>query len=267
MKRWVPKVVQNYFKHDGFYLATHISFCALLSLIPLILISVAIVGFLLGSSHDVYDQLVAAISDLLPKGKSIITHSLKEVVGQPHSFGLLGIGILIFIATLLFGAIERALDVVFEATKSRNFFHSRLLAVSLTGIISLFFFLPSTADLLTKGLTRYGFHFPLGDYIRGPLFFLIFAFFAFVLVVKIIPNHTIRLRYASIGGLIFAVSILVAKQIFRWYMLRAFDNYNLIYGSLTALVILLLWIYYVSNILLLSAEIVALLQLKVRRFL
>lgn len=260
MKRWLPTVLQNYFKHDGFYLATHISFCAILSLIPLILISVSITGFLLGSSQTVYQQILDAITSLLPQGKEFLIANLNEVVGQRHSLGVLGVVILLFIATLLFGGIERGLDVVFGASKSRNFFHSRLVAIGLIGVVSLFFFLPTAADLLTRSLARFGFLFPLGDILKGKIFFFFFSFFAFVLVVFMIPNHYVRLRYVTVGGLFFALGILIAKQIFRWYILRSFAQYNLIYGSLTALVLLLLWIFYVSNILLLSAEIVAYLQ-------
>lgn len=251
---------RNFFHHDCLYLATHISFCALLSMIPLLLIVFSIVGFVLGSSHDVYQQLLSGISEFLPQAKGFLVANLKEVVGQRHFSGLFGIFLLIFFATLLFGAIERALDLIFEAEKRRNFLHSRLLAVVLIVIISLFFFLPTAADILTRLLTRFGFHFPLGDWIRGPVFFFLFAYLAFVLIVTVIPHHQVRLRYALLGGLVFSVGIIVAKQIFRWYMLRAAEQYNVIYGSVTAFVLLLLWIYYCSNILLLAAELVAVFQ-------
>lgn len=256
----ITEILKNFFKHDGLYLATHISFCALLSLIPLILISFSIVGSLLGSSQEVHRELVAAIADLLPQGKELLTANLNEVVGHHRSFGVWGAGILIFIATLLFGAIERALDIVFESEKSRNFFHSRFVAIGLIGTISLFFFLPTVADFLTRSLTQFGFHFPLGEILRGKTFFFLFAFFAFLLIVVVIPHHRVRFRYASLGGLFFATGIFLAKIIFRWYMLRAFDQYNIIFGSLTALVLLLLWLYYSSNILILAAEMVASLQ-------
>lgn len=253
-------IFRNFFHHDCLYLATHISFCALLSVIPLLLIVFSIVGFALGSSHDVYQQLVGGIAEFLPQAKDFLLRNLRELVGQRHFSGIFGIFLLIFFATLLFGAIERALDRVFEAEKRRNFFHSRLMAVLLIVVISLFFFLPTAADIFTRLLARFGFHFPLGDWLRGPAFFFLFAYVAFVLIVTVIPHHQIRLRYAALGGLFFSAGIIIAKQIFRWYMLRAFEQYNVIYGSVTAFVLLVLWIYYCSNILLFSSEIVALLQ-------
>lgn len=253
-------IVRNYFRHEGFYLASHISFCALLSMIPLLLIVFSVAGFALGTSHDVYQQLVSGITDFLPQAKDFLVRNLRELVGQRHFSGIFGVFLLFFFATLLFSAIERALDQIFEAEKRRNFFHSRLIAVILIAFISLFFFLPTAADIFTRALNRFGFHFPLSEWIRGPAFFFLFAYVAFGLIVVVIPHHQVRLRYAAFGGLVFAAGIILAKQIFRWYMLRAFYQYNVIYGSVTAFVLLLLWIYYCANILLFASEIVAYFQ-------
>lgn len=258
--KWFVTILRNYLRHDGFYLSSHISFCALLSMIPLLLIVFSVAGFALGTSHGVYQQLVGGIGDFLPQAKDFLVQNLREVVGQRHFSGIFGLCLLLFFATLLFGAIERALDRIFEAERSRNFFHSRLIAIILIAFISLFFFLPTAADIFTRTLNRFGFHFPLSEWIRGPAFFFLFAYVAFVLVVVVIPHHRVRIRYAAFGGLVFALGIIIAKQIFRWYMLRAFGQYNVIYGSVTAFVLLLLWIYYCSNILLFVSEIVATLQ-------
>ncbi|MBI4126723.1 MAG: YihY/virulence factor BrkB family protein, partial [Deltaproteobacteria bacterium] len=66
--------------------------------------------------------------------------------------------------------------------------------------------------------------------------------------------------YAAIGGVIFAGGIALAKFLFRWYMVVAFTRYNIIYGSLTAVVLFVVWIYYVSVILLMATEAAAVLQ-------
>lgn len=254
------KFFRDFFQHDCPYLATHISFCALLSLIPLLLIVFSLVGFVLGSRDLVYQQIVSGIGDFLPQAKDFLVQNLQEVVGGRHFSGLFGLFLLIFFATLLFGAIERALDKIFEAEKSRNFFHSRLVAIGLIVFISFFFFLPTAADILTRSLQRFGFNFPLGEMLRGKAFFFLFSYLAFVLIVVVIPHHKVRLRYALAGGSVFAVGLVMAKQIFRWYMFRAFEQYNVIFGSVTAFVLLLLWFYYTSVILLFASEIVAHLQ-------
>lgn len=262
MIRAISQVFKNFFKHDCLYLATNISFCALFSLIPLTLIVFAIVGFVLGSSQGVYHQLLHGIDDWLPHIKTFLAGNVREVVGERHSFGIWGVVLLIFFATLFFRALERAFNVIFEADKSRNFFYSQFLSVSLIVMISFFFFMPTAADLLTRSLSRFSFIFPLGDIFRGKVFFILFSYLSFVLIILFVPHHRIKFRYAALGGVIFALGLFIMKQIVRWYMFRALDEYNLIFGSLTAYVLLLLWVYYVSNILLFAAEWVAYLQLR-----
>lgn len=258
----MKRLIQNFIKHDCYYHATHISFCTLLSVVPLILITVSVVGFLLGSSQDVFDQLVRGITDLIPQGKGFLLANLNQIVGSRHSVGVLGLVVLLFIATILFGALERSLNSIFEADKHRNFFQSRLAAIGLIGMISLFFFLPTMADLLGRGAHRLGFDVPLGTIFRGKLFFMLFAMTSFVMLIKIIPSHRILFKNAFAGGLFFAFAIVVARKLFHLYLGYSFQHYNVIYGSLTALVMLLLWIFYVSNILLFSAEVVAHLQFR-----
>lgn len=256
----MKQLIRNFVKHDCYYHATHIAFCTLLSIVPLILITVSIVGFLLGSSQEVFTQLVRGVTDLIPQGKEILLANLNQVVGSRHSVGVIGLVVLLFSATILFGALERALDAVFETTRKRNFFHSRLVAIGLIGMISFFFFLPTVADLMSRGLHTIGMNLPIGDILRGKFFFTLFALSAFVMVVKVIPNRVVGFRYAVAGGLVFSVAIAVVRKLFHLYLAYSFQHYNVIYGSLTALVMLLLWIFYVSNILLFSAETTAWLQ-------
>lgn len=256
----IVAIIKNFRRHENFYLSTHIAYCALLSMIPLLLIVFSVVGFVLGTSHTLHEQMVEGIADFLPLAKDFLTRNLEEVVVARHFSGLFGVFLMVFFATLLFSAVERALDKVFETERRRNFLHSRLLAIFLIIVISFLFFLPTVADLLTRLMVRYGFHFPLGDLLRGKIFFILFTYLAFVLVVMLVPHHRVRLRYALFGGFLFASGIFLAKLFFRWYMLRAFAQYNVIFGSVTAFVLLLLWIYYCVNILLLSAEVVAYFQ-------
>jgi membrane protein len=70
----------------------------------------------------------------------------------------------------------------------------------------------------------------------------------------------VYIRYAMVGGVIFSVGIGVAKFLFSWYLGFAMTRYNVIYGSLTAVILTVVWIYYMSVVLLFSAEIVSELQ-------
>ena len=86
-----------------------------------------------------------------------------------------------------------------------------------------------------------------------------FSFCMIFLVYKIIPNKKIRVKAAFQATLFTALLWESAKHFFGWYVLRL-KGFTVIYGSLSALVIFVLWIYYSAAILFLGGEVAALLE-------
>ena len=260
--KFIRGVIKSFFEDDCLNLAANISFCALLSIIPIGMVMVSIAGYFLGGSEDAFQQIVALATEALPVGRQEFTENLQSILDQRSSLGIVGVFVLIFISTILVASIERALDVIFGTEKRRNFFHSRLLGIALIFGVTLLFSLPIMAQILEASLKRFGFDFPLSELMSGKTFSFIVAFLAYLITVVIIPNRKVFLRYALFGGIFFAAGIAAAKFIFRWYMVFALQRYNIIYGSLTAVVLLVVWIYYLTVLMLLSAELVAAMQSK-----
>lgn len=260
--KFIGSIIRSFFKDDCLNLAANISFCALLAIIPVAMMIVSIAGYFLGGSEEAVNKIVAMSSNILPVGKELFAANLQSIMDQRSSLGIIGVVFLVFISTILTGSIEHSFDTVFKAVKRRNFFHSRLLGVALIFWITLLFSLPTMAQILEGLLEGYGFNFPLSEFMIGKAFFFVVAFFAYIMTVVIIPNHKVYFRYAAVGGIFFAVGLGVAKFIFRWYMFFAMQRYNIIYGSLTAVVLLIVWIYYLAVVALLSAELVSALQEK-----
>ncbi len=261
----IRNLAKSYHEHDCFNLAANLSFFAILSLIPLLMITVSIAGYVMGSSQTLFSQIVSTVTDVLPKGSDEFASNLSKIVAGRSQVGGAGVVFLIFAASLLFTSLENAFDRIFQIEKRRNFFHSRLLSVALIfGGIAVIF-LPTLVGLFEAALHRFGIVVPLSDLAQNRFFYGLLLVAAFVLAVKIIPNHNVCLKFAIPGGIFFAVGIVVAKYLFRLYIGVAFDRFNVIYGSLTVLVVSVLWIYYLSNVLLLAGELVAVLQRKYAR--
>lgn len=258
--RIIGKILKSFFDDDCFSLSANIAFCALLAIVPLTMIMVSIAGYILGSSAAVFQEIANGIVGVLPIGKEEFIANIKSLMEQRSSLGIVGVVFLVFIATILVGSIERAFDTVFRSVKRRNFFHSRLIGIALIFLITLLFFIPTMARVLEGLLNRYGFNFPLSAFLTADVFFFFVSFLAFIIGTVVIPNQKVYARYAVIGGIVFAAGIGIAKFIFRWYMGIAITRYNVIYGSFTAVVLFIVWTYYLANVLLLSAEVVAQIQ-------
>ncbi|HPQ81686.1 MAG TPA: YihY/virulence factor BrkB family protein [bacterium] len=258
--RSVGNIFKSFWRDDCLNLAENIAFGALLAVIPIGMMMVSITGYFLRGSEEAFNSVVAMATNVLPVGRDMFVANLESILSKRSSLGIVGIGSLVFIATLLTSSIERSLDIVFKAVRRRNFFHSRLLGIALIFWITLLFSLPTMAQVLEGILARTGFIFPLSELMGGKAFFVFVAFLAYVMTVVVIPNPKVYIRYACVGGVVFALGLGVAKLLFRWYMLFSVNRYNVIFGSLAVAVLFVVWVYYLSVLLLFTAELVAELQ-------
>jgi CRP-like cAMP-binding protein len=78
----------------------------------------------------------------------------------------------------------------------------------------------------------------------------------FTVVYKLIPTKKVSLTEAVITSAIFSALMEVAKQFFAWYIAN-YTRYNIIFGSLEAVVILVIWVFYMALILLFCAELIS----------
>jgi membrane protein len=81
----------------------------------------------------------------------------------------------------------------------------------------------------------------------------------FLLIYKIIPNNRIHMKSAALTALFTGLLWEMAKHLFSWYIVHLAE-YSIFYGSLSTLVIFVLWVFYSSIILVLGAEIVFFLE-------
>ena len=171
--------------------------------------------------------------------------------------GALSIVILFWGASSMFSAISVAINRAWDIRRYRRSFLIRkagelgmvsgigilfLLSLGTSAIISIVFRalnLPA-ADLIIVNLGS-----------RLVAFLLILA--VFLLLYKLIPNTRTYWRYIWPGALLAAVLFEIARTLFIFYINNV-ANYQLIYGSIASIIVLLVWIYYSAFIMILSAE-------------
>lgn len=260
MKKYFLDIAKTLKSHDLFNLSASISYFAILSLIPLSMIFISALGHVAGAGAVVVHQIADNLTNVVPGARDIFLTNIEKLVRRKSPVGWLGIGFLLLISTVLFSSLEKAFNKIFGSERKRNFFHSRFLAVVVIFGFLLLLCLPSAIGLFEAILVKYGYSVPLSSYISGKPFFVVFGILSYVVAITIIPNRRVYLRYAFVGAVLYTVGIALAKYLFHWYLGMAFDKYNIIYGSLTAMILTVVWIYYLTFILLLSAEVVAYLQ-------
>jgi membrane protein len=243
---------------NGFFLSSGITFNILINLIPFILLLLALVGTYLYNDQEVLDHIHAYLRDSVPAFDPKIMSNLTNVIQNRQIVGILGFIGLLWFSTWVFGSLRIALNTVFRVEKSRGIFRGigiDLLMIILAGILlfvslilsSLVTFLQSYQGPITVAI---------GPTVQWALKYVVpflLTFCMFFLIYKIIPNKKIHFKSALQAALFAGVLWELAKHLFGWYVAHL-AQYSIFYGSLSTVVIFVLWVYYSSMILVVGAE-------------
>lgn len=250
-----------FLRNDCLTSAAAISFYAFFSLIPLMFVMTAGVGFLIGSRPDLQERIIGMVRESVPYLSSRFIDDLKELSLNWKTFGWVGLVTLVSGAELVMGASAKALMRIFETEHKFGFFRKKV--INLLGVL-----LAILASLSSIALTAASYYleaievdiFGLG-YIYT--FFIIFltrfvAPFLLVsgiiaVVFRLLAGPNLNIRCAFFGSALFTVLWELAKQLFAVYVAN-FQSYNKFYGSIGTLMILLMWIFYSANIFLFAAS-------------
>lgn len=256
--------IRNYRANGNTNQAAAIALYALLSIIPLFILTLLMVGSIFSANPEIEERLIEEIRQFFPSFSGALLSQLGQIQGKKEVLGWVGIISLIWFSAMIFGAIETALNMIFRSRIYRNYFISKLLAIAMipmgwaigvaSVVITYVAAILAEQPMLGEIWTLY---FPAlhGIFIRYLLPYLVTVVFC-TIVYKVIPTAEIDLKSALIGGVVFSVLVEIAKQFFTWYIAR-YTRYNIIFGSLEAVVILVLWVFYIALILLFCAELIS----------
>jgi len=243
---------------NGFFLSSGITFNILINLIPFILLLLALVGTYLYNDQEVLNHIRAYFRDVAPAVDPKIMGNLMDLIQNRQMVGILGFVGLLWISTWVFGFLRIALNIVFRVEKSRGMLRGigiDLLMILLVGILLLVSMILSSVVTFLQG---YQGRIPvaIGPTIQWILKYLLpffLTFYMFFLIYKIIPNKKVYFTSALQAALFTGLLWELAKHLFAWYVVYLAE-YSFFYGSLSTLVIFVLWVYYSSTILVVGGE-------------
>ena len=240
--------------------AAAIALYAILSIIPLFILTILMAGQFFGSHPQIQREIIDGIRGLHPYFSGDLLAQLGQIDEKWQVLGWVGIISLIWFSTMIFGAIETAFTLIFRSKSYRNYIVSKLLAIAMIptgwaiGVASVgvtyIAAILAQQPMIFKGefLIIHGFMF------RTVIPYLVTVVF-FTIVYKVIPPVKVRLGTALAASAFFSALMEVAKQFFTWYVSH-YTRYNVIFGSLETVVILVIWVFYVALILLFCAELI-----------
>lgn len=263
---FVKGALQRFSRDRGALAAAAVSFYLLLSMIPLLLLLISVAAFFvspqqaLGAARGLTSSVGAGV------GGAIQSQVLSVV---QHRGVLTGISLLVglWAGSQVFAFIEMALNQILEAKEDRSFFVQRGLALLMVIIIGILMVITVALGYLVHLLGRVSL--PLiGKISELPwivtalisiLLPILLITLVFLIIYRVLPAKKLPLRVLAVGALTAGILWVIVSQLFSWYTANI-ANYSVLYGSLGGLILLLLWFNYSSQIMLLGAEVSAVLQ-------
>ena len=261
----LDQIGKRFSAHNIYLSAAGIAFNILLYFIPLLMIAIFVSTYFLDNTTTI-NTIENLIFNLLPRNEQtydFFLSILKEInnleAGRTAS-GIIGAITLLWISSTFISSIRSGLDRVFEIKTTKIFVIYKLKDVGVAfGTPILLIIYAVSVPLLTYILSMFNQFLPqfmqsVWLKIGINLFSFLFTLGVFFLAYEYIPSKTIKRRISLYSSLISGILVVAARLIFGWYLTTT-SRYGTLYGAYAAIVSIAVWIYYLSFIILFSAEI------------
>lgn len=257
------QLVKRIRAHDLPGRAAQLSYYFLLALFPLLIFVSAIVGRLFAQERDLYFHMVSYLQNVMPPSAfELLSSTLREItqdaVGGKITFGLM---VSLWIASSGMEAIIEGLNVAYDVPEARVWWRRRLVAIALTVCLGVLVAAAVFLILVSNGMAD-----ALGGYV--PAFEqigrlsttvqwgigILFLILALSLVFRFAPNLKHPRWEANLPGAIATVVFWLGASAILNFYLRTPGSFDRTYGSLGAVIVLLIWLYVSGAAVLVGGE-------------
>jgi len=258
------RIVQRINDDEIFGRAAQLSYYFLLALFPLLLVLINLLGYLAQEGTGFRAKLIAYLGAVMPGSAVTLVHTTLDEISASSGSGKLSLGLLaaLWAASNGMGAISQTLNIAYEVRETRSWWKVRLISVFLTVALSVLI-VSALAIVLYGGSIgdvlagKYGFSqffTTVWNILQWPIA-LGFVLITFNLIYNFAPNvRREQRRWFSVGANVGVGLWLLISFGFRIY-LHYFDSYSVTYGSLGALIVLMLWFYLTGVAILIGGEV------------
>jgi len=261
----LKQTAQEWIEDKAPQLGAALAYYAVFSLAPLIVVLLAIVGFLFRNDPaGAWNRLTEQMGYFLDRSAVEMVRGIAANAAQPAKSAvatIIGIALALFGAGGVFGQLQDALNTIWEVKPKpgagiAGFLRTRFLSFAMVGGVCFLLLVSLVIESLLKGFSHY-----VQSIVPGGIVIALVAYWVFDLaliillfawIFKYLPDAKIQWRDVWIGAALTAVLFAVGKWALGLYL--GSGSAASAYGAASSLISLLLWVYYSSQILLFGAE-------------
>lgn len=241
--------------------AGYLTYSTMLAIVPLIMVVFSVFSAF-PVFNEVTDELKTFIfNNFAPSASDTVGQYIDEFVTNSKQMSAIGIISLVAIALMLINSVDRTLNSIWHDSSTRPLVFSIAIywliltfgplligaSIGVSTYVSAY-----VTEIIDSDLTL-----PFGLKILSFVPFLL-TWLIFTLIYAVVPNKKVKMSHSAAGALVAAFFFTLGKQAFTWYI-TTFPSYQLIYGAMATLPIMLLWIQLSWVVVLLGAQLSAVL--------
>lgn len=245
-------------------LGAALAYYTVFSLAPLVLVLLAIFGFIYGGSDQAREKIIDQLRYLVDANGLKVIQDIANNAAQPKAgimAAAIGILVALFGASGVFGQLQDALNTIWGVKSLPNqgiwtFLRARFLSFAMVGGVCFLLLVSLTGESLLKGLHTYlQSLFPGGHYLGLAVFYVFdvaIIILVFAMIFRFLPEAKIAWHDVWMGAALTAILFMIGKFLLSAYLSSGAAGSA--YGAASSLITLLVWIFYSAQILLFGAE-------------
>ncbi len=256
--------IASFGRQGGARGAAGMAYYTLFSFFPLLIVLVTIVSYFVDSS-EASDRVAQLVISVIPVSQSFVEVNISRILIIRNSVGLLSLVIFIWSGSNAFAMMVHHITNAWPEQERRSFFQKRLFGLAMVIILIVLLFILMLSSTVLNAIVRFKDTIPGLDLLFNTwlwtfgtkVLYWAVPFLFFYSLYRIIPMGRVPVKAASLSALGITVLWRVASMGFQWYLSSGLARYEVIFGSLSAVVAILLWIYISSLILFFGAHVCA----------
>ena len=259
------QTLKGFKANQGLLLAGAVAYYALLSIVPLLILTVIALSQLI-DQNELLATIGRYLEWLVPSQSRPIVNELANFLDTRQGIGWLLFATMIFFSSLAFTVLENAMSVIFlhrVVARKRRFIFSVLIPYAYilslgAGLLLVTLVAGSLQAVGKESVELFGHQWSLSGFSGLLLYLLGFAGEVFVLtsVYLVMPAGRLAWRHALIGGVTAAVLWEITRHVLVWYF-ATLSQVTIVYGSLTTAIVVLLSLEIAATLLLFGAQVIS----------
>ena len=264
--RGIKRLIISVIKNDFFGMAAEMGFWMVIGIFPFMLFLMAVFGWMGNKSY--MDPVLIFLSTIMPEqSMDLIITVLSEVTifSQGKLMAAIGFVVTLVLSTNTLAVVLKGLNRAYKVDETRSFIYTRILSLMMVFVNNMVLFL--TINLIVFGKVIINFlvrhlHMSQGIAVmlltlRWPIAFLalyLMAFLCYYILPDLRGNEKFKRASALPGTFFFCSFWLLGSWGFSIYV-NNLRTYNMVYGTIGAFAVLMVWLYYTSILILIGGEI------------